>query len=379
MVIVLNIIFLISTLRNIRAQEGEEYSLSSYFEEKRLEWLASGWQGKLKDGTPISPIDLISMLDDHSLWMKTNKAEGKQLNLSGANISGAYLANTNLAWAVMQNVDLSGSDLTNAILIRADLSKSNLESANLFGTTMAGVNLSHSSLNNANLTDSDMEEADLRYSSLVNADLRGAEFKYALLQRTNLTKAIGLDELKIKLSSAGIKDVAEKVTCEIKRTQRLESWQAGFFGKLESTFNFLMFEITCDYGCAPARPLAILIALIPICALIYITVILGTFKAGIWIIQPKEKLPPDERDLPPKKVNITGVKAITYGVLFSLLTAFEIGWKEFTIKNWITRILPKDFSMAGTGWIRNFSGIQSIVCLYLFVLWLINYFGTLFK
>ena len=70
--------------------------------------------------------ELNHILNQHKLWLESNGNQGKRADLSGVNLSGAYLTRANLAGA-----NLSGADLRSADLSGADLSGANLRSANL--------------------------------------------------------------------------------------------------------------------------------------------------------------------------------------------------------------------------------------------------------
>jgi uncharacterized protein YjbI with pentapeptide repeats len=44
--------------------------------------------------------ELKKILEDHSHWLRTGGAEGTRLDLTGANLSGAYLCMTDLSGAI---------------------------------------------------------------------------------------------------------------------------------------------------------------------------------------------------------------------------------------------------------------------------------------
>lgn len=78
-------------------------------------------------------------------------------DLSGANLSGANLAGTDLSCATMRGTNLTGADLTganlsNAILTDVDLSGANLTNANLSGATMKNVNMTRTNTTGTDMT-----------------------------------------------------------------------------------------------------------------------------------------------------------------------------------------------------------------------------------
>jgi hypothetical protein len=68
-----------------------------------------------------------------------------------------------------------------------------------------------------------------------------------------------------------------------------------------------------------------------------------------------------------------------WAAYFSLLSAFQIGYKEFSIGAWLGRAQSRNFSLEGTGWVRSLAGIQSLISVYLLAMWLLTYFGRPFQ
>jgi hypothetical protein len=71
--------------------------------------------------------------------------------------------------------------------------------------------------------------------------------------------------------------------------------------------------------------------------------------------------------------------AIGASFYFSLLSAFQIGWREFNVGNWISRLQPGDYALQASGFFRTISGIQSLISVYLLALSVLTYFGRLFE
>jgi hypothetical protein len=119
--------------------------------------------------------ELKEILEQHKLWIKTNGAEGKRANLTGANLTGA-----NLTGADLTGAKLTGADLGSANLHRANLCGANLTDAYLYGANLEGANLECANLECANLTD----------ANLTDANLTGANLRGAYLRDANLTNTI---------------------------------------------------------------------------------------------------------------------------------------------------------------------------------------------
>ena len=72
-------------------------------------------------------------------------------------------------------------------------------------------------------------------------------------------------------------------------------------------------------------------------------------------------------------------RMVRIALYFSLLSATIIGWREFNIGNWITRIQRREYTLRATGWVRTVSGLQSLISVYLLAIWVLTYFGRPFE
>jgi hypothetical protein len=60
---------------------------------------------------------------------------------------------------------------------------------------------------------------------------------------------------------------------------------------------------------------------------------------------------------------------------FSLLSAFNIGWRKINSQSLITRLQRRDYTLRATGWARSLAGIQSLLSIFLLALWVLTTFG----
>ena len=81
----------------------------------------------------------------------------------------------------------------------------------------------------------------------------------------------------------------------------------------------------------------------------------------------------------PERVTVRGVKALSIGFYFSILSAFHIGWRELNVGNWIARIQSREYTLQATGWVRTVSGMQSLISMYLLAMWALTFFGRPFE
>jgi uncharacterized protein YjbI with pentapeptide repeats len=357
----------------VQGQADDKSGLSEFLRQGQSKWIESAWTGRFGNGNRLKAQDLSDIVANHELWLKTDRARGARANLSGATLSGAYLARRNLAWAVLEGVTMSEANLFGAVLIRADIRNSRLERVNLMYAKLSSVDLSGAKLERADLSNSDLSGANLGAANLRYANLRAAVLQDADLSGTDLMGAQGLTELRKQFKEAGSVSLAKQMTYQIRRTDRIASWYEGAFGKVDSVFNLFMFEVPCKYGYSPGRALVLLLSLIPLFSVAYVYALAGETHAAIWKVQ---EIGQEEKR---SRLRYRGVLAVTMGLYFSLLSAFEIGWKEFTVSNWITRLQATEYSLASSGWVRPVSGIQSLISVYLLALWALTYFGAPFE
>jgi len=364
--------------------------------------------GALLNGADLSKADLLNT--------NLSKAELIDANLSGALLYNANLSGANLGNANMNGVSLSGADLSKANLFNANLSGANLRDANMKRANLREANLTGVNLSSADLSGADLWDADMSNSALWNSNISETIFEPKpdfLPNITAIASARGLSKLCYSVSAhsliklrkafkeAGFRRQEREVTRAIKHTQMQYLWKGRWLvKKIEAAFNYVFFELTCQYGMEPGRPLIILIYLIPFFSFFY-TFALKTkkHKTGLWLIFLKERVlkatkeerpfklvtnfPP--RVTPTKKLIVIKLRILrSYRMLrialyFSLLSATSIGWREFNIGNWINRIQRREYTLRATGWARTVSGIQSLISVYLLALCVLTYFGRPFE
>ena len=123
--------------------------------------------------------ELRTILDQHKLWLESNRKKGKRANLREADLRHANLSNADLRYADLSSADLSFADLSFARLSEADLEAAGLSGANLSNANLSFAELRYSDLSFADLRRASLRYADLRRASLRYADLRGADIDYA--------------------------------------------------------------------------------------------------------------------------------------------------------------------------------------------------------
>lgn len=328
-------------------------------------------------------------------------------DLARASLAGIILSGANLTDAQLQDADLTGANLHDANLTRAYLPNANLAGAFLQGTNLTDAELVGANLARAIITGTILTRANLYFATLTSARFEpeptsvsasiGIEFAFDLSSLTFDYSPAALVVLRERFSKSGFRSQEREVTFAKLKSQQIQQWKDGPFPKkLEAGFSYLAFDLTCAYGLDYGRPLILLAAMIVLLGLLYAVAIpLGVRgRAAIWRVwQPDrirkdEGLPGFERLLfarrkwpggPARPWWFRVFRILALGLLFSLLSAFQFGWRDLNVGNWIARIQPREYTLRATGWIRVVSGLQSLVSVYLLALWALTYFGRPFE
>jgi hypothetical protein len=310
------------------------------------------------------------------------------VNLTGAHLNGANLTKTDLTGALLPNADLTEADLTEANLTNANLTEALLSRAQLQGAELFGTHLMRTVLSGADLDTANFEPDVDSLSSVVSIE---SVQHLARLRFTSSPTALVL--LRERFAKAGFRDQERQVTFAKLRSQEINAWRTGSFQqRAEAAFSYVAFDLTCRYGLTYGRPLRILGGMIPVFAVAYILALRSQGSGAIWRVWSPGRILQEEGQAEAERLSWATSKsprrcdflhrlcrALWLGLLFSLLSAFQIGWRNSDVNNWITRLQPREYTLRGTGWVRVVSGAQSLLSLYLFVLWALAYFGRPFE
>lgn len=315
-------------------------------------------------------------------------------DFSGALLSGVHFVSTDLSRSKFSKTDLAEAKLDFACLYNSDFSSANLQQSSLF----------YASINMTDLTDARLLFSDLTgalYAPLsappspVVAGIRGIESAVFPPGRE-----IGLVQLRDLIQKAGLRDLERAATYAIESGRTSYALTAhrysngGFENleeKLNAYFRYIFFDITSGYGLYPGRSLWIILVIwVSLAPVYYIPIRFGLNKprvhAGVYKIIPTDKVIQGvmHKAKPNGVVEVvllkeTGIAAAARALQFSLFSAFHIGWRDFNVGSWLSRIQSEEYTLKGTGWVRTLSGIQSLVSVYLLSVWILSYFGRPFQ
>jgi hypothetical protein len=151
--------------------------------------------------------------------------------------------------------------------------------------------------------------------------------------------------------------------------------------------------LTYGYGLKPGRALFWLLGLMAVFSPLYVAAQWHqSEKNGIWATWPEDRIVKEKDQDKPVPIthgfqSISGTGDLAsgqrqclsvwgLGVYFSLLSAFRIGWHDLNFGTWFTRLQAREYILRASGWVRVVSGVQSLLSVYLFGLWLIAMFGN---
>jgi hypothetical protein len=248
--------------------------------------------------------ELSTVLSNHRAWLesrakpddkrRTNLCRAKvsvTWRLNGANLHGAHLSEADLRVAHLSDADLREADLQGADIRGADLSEADLERADLSSTKLAGT-IYEPNPESLPLVGR-LTSPDNQLDKLVFHDAPAA----LVAQREAFKKA-------------GMRTQERQLTYAIEHTRMIEAWTPWWFapgqkdtrpwlekfwGKLESGFKLMAFELPSDYGMSYGRPLKIRGGVIGLFFLVYtIALLTARGRAGIWATWPADRVYQEE-------------------------------------------------------------------------------------
>jgi len=345
-------------------------------------------------------------------------ADFRETDLRGADLSngdfrGADFTGANLTGANLQDGNFTGAIFHFANLTNANLESADLTSAILHNTKLINANLTRTKLNQAELNEANLQNADVTLAELKNADfsnaiIRGLKFQPKLGAAPNavsFASSIGFDEIEFydqklgapaltELRSAykqlGMRSMERVLTSMLKRKEMTMAWNEGGWHYVEAAFNYVFFYLTSDFGLAPGRPLKIFIIFIALFAFPYgYALQKPSRKAGIFVKWTPGRFKQWDRHYDSeshKKTKLIkpligcGVwHTVRLSLYFSVISAFKIGWHDINVSNFITRMQSRPYELLCRGWVQSIVGVQSLLSIYLVILWALTYFARPFE
>lgn len=159
----------------------------------------------------------------------------------------------------------------------------------------------------------------------------------------------------------------------------------------------ILFDLPFEYGSNLARPFKVVFGIFAVCSLIYFVIFHRRKGSGVLVIQSQPtrngknknyetnpfRIQPDDVTRHHGLRRIIAyiwreIKLAAYAVFFSLLSTFNLGFRDIDFGRWLRLILPKKTDFQPFGWVRTISGLQAILSILLMGFGLLFYFGRFF-
>ena len=395
---------------------------------RHLGWLAKNDpEGLPKHDTYLEEVEPIFLEWQHEALNSPQMADLRYTELPDANLTGANLTDANLSYAFLFGAILSGANLRGVDFTNSALGKARLNKANL-----TGARLSWADLTDADLTGADLTKARLDYTNLRNAiyspasgppdpyvaGIRGLS-AVRVQQGTAYDAEVGLVQLRKLLRDLGLRNSEREATYSIERyrtSKRLAAYELrpselwsrfrgvkrpgalpaidlitktlpDFFAGI---FRQVAFDWTTHYGLHPFRALFVIMGIWLLCVPVYCWSIVHPGQSqqgsGIYRILPANRIggpeatPAIQKDPAPCRIqSASWLEAIPPAAYFSLLSAVNIGFQQFTPGDWIRRLQPHDYILQPEGWVRVVAGGQALLSVFLLAMWVLTQFGRPFE
>lgn len=355
--------------------------------------ISSPWTGRLSNKSKISQQDITQLIKLHEKWINSKGLSGKRFDLRGAFLKCVNLDGADLRGALLQDADMSHASLVKANLGCIDLEKPQNACATTGGDAPINTDLTHAKLCSADLSNADLTSAILRRTNIEDADFTDSKLFnvlyepkpyqpdfYSISRANNLDTLRydktpnGLEGLRSTFRAHGYKKQDRELTYAIRHSELTILYNEGHVFRY--FFSYAFFEFPCKWGLEPSRCMYILSLQIALFWIIYSCALLFPFFQGsIHEVHYPNKLRGGQPSSTLGLLKKPWYFKIFRALQFSILSAFNIGWHNLSISEWLSRIQLQNYRLEATGWVRATSGFQALLGIYLFGLWWATAFG----
>jgi hypothetical protein len=198
---------------------------------------------------------------------------------------------------------------------------------------------------------------------------------------------IGLIQLRKLL--AGLSDSEREATFSIQRniTRDQLSRDSLRSAQIEGCLRSIGFGWTTAYGLHPERALRWILLMGALLTPVYMFAMLRpTAASGVIKVFPADRrdgtagIPAHEEKRKKQLVNAKDWRsALLAAAYFSLISAVNIGFEDFTPGDWIRWLQTRAYSLKAVGWVRVVAGAQALLSVYLLAMWVLTQFGQPFE
>jgi Pentapeptide repeats (8 copies) len=261
----------------------------------------------------------------------------------------------------------------------------------------AGADLYGADLQGSDLTDAWLVDANLDltiYEASKDPQITGIARAQHLDLVTYASDPEALVRLRKAFGDGGFVQAENKITYALNRRETADApFQWRWFRRIA-------FDWTCQYGMNPGRPLKILGLVWLVMSGLYLLFMHLKGPSGIYVEATRESCGRERNwrfqvQLPHTCENAESrAKGATRkpgrwlrgewrlaraAMFFSLISAFNIGYQELNIGQWLKMLTRREYDLKAGGWVRTAAGTQSLVSVYMLALWVLTYFGHPFE
>jgi hypothetical protein len=188
------------------------------------------------------------------------------------------------------------------------------------------------------------------------------------------------------LQDKGYSHYAKQLTVALESGTLSEALNSdSYLEIMGGVMRFIILGFTTSYGLYLSRALFLLLGVSILFSLFYWRVIAAGRRSttgGIYRVLADDRIVPGKGGYKllkkkAQRVTLRWNKAYPYALLFSAVSAFQLGWKDINIGAWISRLQRREFSLVSVGWVRTVAGIQTLISLGLLVIWVLALFCAL--
>jgi hypothetical protein len=196
-----------------------------------------------------------------------------------------------------------------------------------------------------------------------------------------------LTQLRKQFQDEGYRNQERAITCALNRREAERN------PLIERWFKRVVFDLTCQYGLTPGRPLRLLVWLWLISSIVYLVFMHLPGLSGIYFIGARVWR--GRSNTQGVQIRPRAIRAARWwklpllwlrrewrlsraAMFFSLMSAFNIGFRDLNFGRWLRMLTTREYDLKAKGWARTVSGFQSLLSVYLIALWVLTYFGRPF-
>ena len=131
-------------------------------------------------------------IQEHEIWLKSNRKQGKQADFSYRHLEGINLSGRELSYAIFNDTHLNGARFNQTNLRRASFIGADLERATFYDAILTACDFRSANLLNASIMGSAACDVDFSHANLNGANIGSTNFSCAHFSEASLYKTKGV-------------------------------------------------------------------------------------------------------------------------------------------------------------------------------------------